>query len=323
MEGKREMKARYKELLDRSVAAMLSAIEIYNKPNFLYRTESFVILSINAWELLLKAKWLKDHDNYVASLYVRKGKRIKKTRSGNPMTFDISYLAKKLRESRVLDELAHRNLEALIELRDTVVHFYMGIPLLERRIFELGAASVKNFVRAIQDWFNYDVSKYSFYLLPFSFEPYPIGVDAITLVKSEERFLSYLHSLDPEDSNPYTPYSVTVDIKVQFVRSSVADAAKVILSNSPDAIPVRLTEEQIKERYPWDYKELTRRCKERYIDFKVNCQYHRIRRQLEDDRKFCYVRFLDPGNSRSSKKRFYNSNILQEFDKYYTKQRSV
>jgi Domain of unknown function (DUF3644) len=43
------------QLAEKSMAADLAAIEIYNKPNFVYREESFSIL-INAWELLLKAK---------------------------------------------------------------------------------------------------------------------------------------------------------------------------------------------------------------------------------------------------------------------------
>lgn len=49
---------------------MISAIEIYNKPDFKYREETFAILAINSWELLLKAKWLKDNDNKIRSLYV-------------------------------------------------------------------------------------------------------------------------------------------------------------------------------------------------------------------------------------------------------------
>lgn len=56
------MKARSQELVEKSIAAMISAIEVYNKPDFKYREETFSILSINAWELLLKAKWLKDHN---------------------------------------------------------------------------------------------------------------------------------------------------------------------------------------------------------------------------------------------------------------------
>lgn len=34
----------YRSLLDKSVNSMLSAIEIYNKPNFSYREETFAIL---------------------------------------------------------------------------------------------------------------------------------------------------------------------------------------------------------------------------------------------------------------------------------------
>lgn len=51
------MKSRFKELLDRAVAATVVAIEIYNKPDFLYREEAFAVLDINGWELPLKAKW--------------------------------------------------------------------------------------------------------------------------------------------------------------------------------------------------------------------------------------------------------------------------
>jgi len=123
------MKSRSKELMERSVSAMLAAIEIHNKPEFRYRLESFTILAINAWELLLKAKWLNDNNNKLSSLYVRVGKsgkrkRFKRSKSGAPITFEIMHLAKKLREQGELDELAYRNIEALVELRDSVIHFY-------------------------------------------------------------------------------------------------------------------------------------------------------------------------------------------------------
>jgi len=46
------MKARSKELLDRAVAATVAAIEIYNKPDFLYREQAFAVLAINGWEFI-------------------------------------------------------------------------------------------------------------------------------------------------------------------------------------------------------------------------------------------------------------------------------
>ncbi len=53
-------------MADKSLEAMLSAIEVYNKPNFAYREESFAILAINAWELLLKARLLQLENNKLA-----------------------------------------------------------------------------------------------------------------------------------------------------------------------------------------------------------------------------------------------------------------
>jgi len=50
---------RYMALVDKSVDACLAAIEIYNKPDFRYREETFSILMLNAWELLLKARVTK------------------------------------------------------------------------------------------------------------------------------------------------------------------------------------------------------------------------------------------------------------------------
>lgn len=149
----RHMKARSKELLDRSIAAMVAAIDVYNKPDFPYRAESFTILALNSWELLLKAKWLADHDNRMSSLYVpekgsKKRTTYKRTRSGNRQTHSSDYLIKKLVETKALDENARRNLEALTELRDTSVHFYHRSGTLAEILQELGMACLKNFVSA-------------------------------------------------------------------------------------------------------------------------------------------------------------------------------
>jgi hypothetical protein len=57
------MKARSKQLVDRAIAATVAAIEIYNKPDFQYRNETFAVLAVNGWELLFKAKWPVDHNN--------------------------------------------------------------------------------------------------------------------------------------------------------------------------------------------------------------------------------------------------------------------
>lgn len=316
------MKARSRELLDRAIAAMVAAIDVYNKPDFRYRAESFTILALNAWELLLKAKWLARNRNRLSSLYVREGggskqPRYKRTRSGNYFTYGIDYLAKKLAEQKILDEACRKNLEALAELRDTAVHFYHQSPELAERVQEIGMAAVKNFASAVQDWFNEDLSRFNFYLMPLSFVPPPPVTEAVELNKEEKNFLRYVKNLDSHDFDPNARYSVAINVEVRFVRSRSAAATPVRVTNDPNAPAVQLTEEQIREYYPWDYHELTAQCRTRYFGFKVNKQYHQLRRGLEGDRRFAHVRRLDPQNPKSPKKTFYNPAILNELDKHY------
>jgi len=41
--------------------------------------------------------------------------------------------------------------------------------------------------------------------------------------------------------------------------------------------------------------------------------------RIEGEKKFSVIRALDPRNPKSAKQRFYNPNILGEFDKHYKK----
>ena len=151
---------------------MIAAIEIYNKPDFKYREETFSILAVNSWELLFKAKWLQINNNKVNSLYVyenikkidgSRGKRkiIKQTRANNPYTHSLEYLAKKLEERKSLDSVVRINIEALTEIRDSAVHFYNKSPLFSLRIQEIGSATLKNYLTLAKEWFNINLSEFN------------------------------------------------------------------------------------------------------------------------------------------------------------------
>ncbi|MCD6460197.1 DUF3644 domain-containing protein, partial [bacterium] len=111
------------QLMENSLAAILSAIEIYNKPDFKYRNEVFVILLINGWELLLKAKVLKDNQDNPINLYkIEKttGAPKRKRSSGQNITKSIGQLLKELS----IDPTIKNNLYEIIKIRDSAVHFY-------------------------------------------------------------------------------------------------------------------------------------------------------------------------------------------------------
>jgi hypothetical protein len=317
------MKARSKQLLDRAIAAMLSAIEVYNKPNFAYRAESFTILAINAWELLLKAKWLKDHNNRLTSLYVRQGggptrKRLKRTQAGNAFTHGLDYLANKLRETAALDEMARENLRILAELRDSSIHFYHQSPHFAETVQAVGAAAVKNFHAATLDWFRDNLSRFNFYLMPLSFVS-PTATTAILLGAEEKRLARFIKDMDRDNLDATGRYSVTVDVELRFVKSQSKDAATVRLTNDPNATAVRLTEEQIRSKFPNDYFEIVQKCRARYSDFKTDAKFHQLKKDLEPS--LVHVRLLDPANATGQKKAFYSESVMNAFDENYTRRR--
>lgn len=328
------MKSVSHELLDRAVLAMAAGIEIYNKPGFPYRNESFTILAINGWELLLKAKWLHLHAHKRRSLYVyqtrmtkagtkSKKKYIKRTRSNSPFTYELGYLAKRMLNKGALDQFAWRNLETMLEFRDCATHFYNEDPAFHSHLYEIGAACVKNFATAIQEWFGREVTEFNVHLMPLSFVGPPSDVEGAILNAEQNNFLAFLDSIDDPEADLASPYAVRVNVDVKFTKSKAKGATPVRVTNDPSAPAVQLTEEQIRERYPWDYHELSARCRQRYSDFLVNPKYHGIRKSLEDDQRYCHTRFLDSKKPSSIKRLFFNSNILQEFDKHYAKRASI
>ena len=71
-------------------------------------------------------------------------------------------------------------------------------------------------------------------------------------------------------------------------------------------------------KYPWDAADLKQKLKNRYIDFTENPKYHALKKKFAANPQYMNTRYLDSGNPKSSRKDFYNPNILHEFDKNYT-----
>ena len=51
-----------------AASAVLAAIEIYNKPTVEYREQTFALLMVNAWEILLKARLLQQAGGKVTAI---------------------------------------------------------------------------------------------------------------------------------------------------------------------------------------------------------------------------------------------------------------
>lgn len=319
------------KFVEKASAAMTSAVEVYNKPSFVYREETFAILAINAWELLLKAKVLKDATNDLKSIRVYEARKtkvgkfskklyLKRNRAGNPHTISLAACISLLDNSTAkLAEEVKGNLFALIAVRDNSVHYVTASPVLAKQVQEIASASVTNLVVAAKAWFAADLSSSLNLVLPISFVTPAKEAESVVVSSDESRLISHLQELASSGSNESSPYAVAVRLQVKLEKSNLSTASKVQITKDTDAVKVTLSEEDIRHKYPWDYKELCRRLSERYRDFRQDAKFREIRKPLLLDERFTKSRFLDPGNLKSPKKDFYSAGILPIFDLQYTR----
>lgn len=318
----------YRALLDKSIDSMLSAIEIYNKPNFNYREETFAVLAVNAWELLLKAYILRENRYNMRALYIlepitkkdgsasQKKKKPKLNRCGNPMSISIFECIKILDEKKVLPTNLKNNIETIIELRDNAVHFVSLTPL-SKQIQELGFACVKNYISAIKHWkLSIDISRYNLYLMPLAYIDEKITVDSV-VTEDNENYISFVKRLLESDQEDDHDFDIAISIDVEFKKGNSFDAIGVKYDS--DGTAVALTEEQIHKKFPWSYKEVAERCRARYTDFKQDKIFNFYMSEIKANSKLSVPRNLYFGNPKSAKTFYYSTNVLNYFDGKYTK----
>jgi hypothetical protein len=284
----------------------------------------------NAWELLLKAKWLADRGDDIRSLYELESKANgivspRLNRCGNPITFSLTYLAAKLLEDpdSGLERACSDNLLALIEIRDNAAHYLNKDIYFGRRVLEVGTAALRNYLLLVGEWFQIDLSSYNFFLMPISFyhgfeaaEPaslshYPEQVQKLL------QFIDSLQAAEPQEDGP--KQHVALRLETRLVRGRDLSAVAFRWTDDPKAPVLNVREEDVLKNYPLTYRELVDACRRRYADFVENKRFHKLRQSAEKETKYAIVRLLHPANPKSSKQRFYNANILQEFDKHYNR----
>lgn len=149
---------------------MLAAIEIYNKPQIAYRDECFVILLINAWELLLKAILSKNRQRIY---YPKKRKESYRTYSLR----DALSKAETFLRLVVPFEPVASNLKLLLTYRDNAIHFYneQGFGVV---VYGLAQTNIVNYRDIMRDIFGVDIAEeMTISLLPLAFGPQPDPIE--------------------------------------------------------------------------------------------------------------------------------------------------
>ena len=211
-----------KSLINNSKSAMLSAIEIHNKPTFSYRYEVVVLLALNAWELMLKSYIYKFH---------KKIKIFKKDGSSKPFLECVSFVHSQLGNDFLLIK---ENLEKLYEYRNHVAHFYSE--KLDIVIFALLKKNVEFYQDFLLKYYKLDLSSESdLVLLPIGFKkpysPFDFLSNKTTLKNSSIEVKSFIKSIIDStkklDSQGIQD-SILADFKVNLINEKRTKNADII-----------------------------------------------------------------------------------------------
>lgn len=315
-------KSKYSQFLDKSTQSMLSAIELYNKPNYSYREESFAILMVNAWELLLKAKELKDNNGKITSLYVplsvttkqgkpRKRLNYKTNRAGNNLTISLSALVNKL-----TDKNLKLQLETLMEIRDNAIHFINSSGYLDKILVEIATATLISYNEIMKEWFNKDLSHYDLYLIPLSLKM-PKDFTASELENEPEQCKNLINYIGKQVAKKdlTSKHDITISIDIKLNRSNKGLDVKFDKENG--APIYQDSEEVFRKKYPLDYEAIMLNLKKKIPNLKQNKNFHNIKRELCRNDDLYKERFLDYHKESGMKKGYYSPNFIKEFKKVY------
>jgi len=172
-------KGSWRRLLANSKSAMVGAIEIYNKPRFDYRDEVFVILLMNAWELLLKAIVSKSG----ARIYYPK-KRGEPYRTLTCRDAFWRAANSKLWPKSIAIQAVDANIELLSTYRDSAVHFYNN-KQFSTLIYSLAQTSILNYRDVASQVFEKDIAdEISWRIMPLGIEN---PIDPIKFMKNNSK----------------------------------------------------------------------------------------------------------------------------------------
>lgn len=212
-----------RQLIEKSENAFLLSLEIYNKPTVHYRLESFCILFINSWELLLKAKIIENHKD-PRKIFV------KGTKKKDTITFTEA-LGQVF--TNVKDPI-RVNLEHINELRNTSSHLI--VPEYETIYAGLFQQGVLNYTKKLVEWFQKNI-EITPRLLTLAFDYQPTNVTKLTMKDKYNQLIST--AFDSQQKNIINTlklnpegYSIPIDSTLALVKNP--RKADIVLSQGKE-----------------------------------------------------------------------------------------
>lgn len=255
-----------KRLVDNSLAAMLAAVEVYNKPRMTYRDEVTVMLIVNAWELALKATLRQKN----RSIFYKKerGERYRSIALDDALG---RVNASKLWPVGVDGAAVTANVKALTEYRDRAIHLYnaQGLgaviyPFLQQNVLNYRDFMLTKFRKDLADSMTWQ-------LLPLGATAPADAVQFMkvdknaTMVAEAEGFINELRSLMDgvqAAGGDMGRLAVVYDIHLESQKKMTsADLQVAVLQTANGQIAVRKTDPN--QTHPFSATELIKKVNER------------------------------------------------------------
>lgn len=211
------------KLTDKAKEAFLLAIEVYNKPTIRYRVEGFSFFICNAWELMLKAYMIKRFGD--ESIYYK----------DNPeRTLSLENCIQKV-FTNDKDPL-RRNLEKILELRNTGTHFI--VEEYEMVYIPLFQAAVFNFMDKMKAFHDVDMHEFiprNFLTLAISFSGLDMDeVRAIYPKEVAEKLVGFYERLYPLIEENGDRFAIRVDHRYYLTKDKSSATATVSIAGDAE-----------------------------------------------------------------------------------------
>lgn len=290
-------------LLEKSQEAFLVSIELFNKPTIKYRAEGFTYFICNAWELLLKAYMIKTKGD--KSIYYPK----KENR-----TLSLSECVKKVFTNE--NDPVRKNLEIIIELRNTSTHFI--IKEMEQLFTAFFQSCVLNYSQKLLTFFEVDITKKingSFMTLITNTSDFKevdlLGkygkdiVDKYLKIKKNSELIL--------EGNRNEKLAIDININAKIVKDEEkAEFTFRIAKNGEEPIALIKEPKDINIQYPFNQNKaidkINNFLKKKNIAIKLNAyQYQQLCKyyKLYDNLEFCYPVLID-----KNPRKLFSMNIV-------------
>lgn len=239
------------ELIAKARESMLSAVQIFNNPNILFKSESFVVLSIISWTYLLHAYYRGKNIDYRYYSTVGKRKRYDKTKRGAYKYWELERCLDN--PNSPIDKATTDNLRFLIGLRHEIEH--QMTTRIDDYLSARFQASCLNFNHYIKEFFGQDmgIDKHLSFSLQFSSISESHATQLQQYSDLPENIASYITSFDDtisdeEFNDPRYSYRVMYIPKLVNKKGQADKVIEFISVNSPEAQGLNREYALIKDR---------------------------------------------------------------------------